>query len=100
MFEQPVDSWKRVLEALLNLDAFVGPNQVPEDLRILGRRQRSLMATTLHVVYVFSDNAPRRNIEDLFVIDGVYVREAVENESGSCVSNRAATESNHFHTHE
>lgn len=56
----------RILEALLNLDAFVGLDRVIENLCLFGRREERLVASTLGIINIFPNDFPVVDIESWF----------------------------------
>lgn len=82
LLPQLVGAVARVLEALLDLDALVRPDDGPEHRRVADGRDKGLVAAAVAVVDVLADHVPLFDVEDLLAQDGVGVRQAVEVESG------------------
>jgi hypothetical protein len=55
---EPVGFSGRILQALLDLDPFVGSDQVAHDNCVAGRRVESLVSSSLAVIDVFADDFP------------------------------------------
>jgi hypothetical protein len=53
---------------LLDLDAFVGSDQVAEDFDVTRGGDEGLVPTAIFIVDVFADNAPVGDVEDLFIV--------------------------------
>lgn len=71
---------RRVLEALLDLDALVGLDDAVEDLRLFDGRQESLVAAALRIVDVLADDLPVVDVELVLAKDAVGVSEPVLDE--------------------
>ncbi len=66
---------------MFDLDAFVGFDEVAEDVDVVRGGQEGLVSATVFIVDVFADDAPVGNVKDVRVVEGVGVNEAIEDES-------------------
>jgi len=65
---------------LLDLDALAGLDDGAEDSRLADGGDKGLVATALVVVDVLADDSPLVDVENLFAVYLIGVREAVEDE--------------------